>query len=156
MSQPWFLPSRDFLSGGSKTEPGNNAWWNVSNRVREVNAALCAVSSECDCTWVGVERSGEGGLGQRIGWQLSGPCLQQGSGRHGTGNEIFLFLFLARWKRFESGWRGADELKMGTSFSWVLISWWIINTLLLDVDRSGRVCFYGLSEICIWILEFLL
>lgn len=61
--------------------------------MRDANPALFAVCSGCDYNWVGVEKSGEGGLDQRIRWQLSGPCLQQGSGRQGTGNEIFLLLF---------------------------------------------------------------
>ena len=113
-------------------------------------------------------------------WQLSGSCLQQGSGRLGTGNEIFLWLFLPDGKDFESGWgeltppqkrkRGRWN-RNGYLLSWMLVLnfirklWWIMGILLLYVDRSGwmlstvigkNIYLQGLYKIFILILECLL
>ena len=112
-------------------------------------------------------------------WQLSGSCLQQGSGRLGTGNEIFLWLFLPDGKDFESGWGELTKKKKergwwnrnGYLLSWMLVLnfirklWWIMGILLLHVDRSGwmlstmigkNMYLQGLYKICILILECLL
>jgi len=112
-------------------------------------------------------------------WQLSGSCLQQGSGRLGTGNEIFLWLFcqmekilkvdegsLLKKKKRRGWWNRNSYL-----LSWVLVLnfirklWWIMGILLLYVDRSGwmlstvigkNMYLQGLYKICILILECLL
>ena len=111
-------------------------------------------------------------------WQLSGSCLQQGSGRLGTGNEIFLWLFCQMEKilkvdagsllkkKKKRGWWNRNSYLL----SWMLVLnfirklWWIMGILLLYVDRSGwmlstvigkNMYLQGLYKICILILECL-
>lgn len=111
-------------------------------------------------------------------WQLSGSCLQQGSGR--LAQEMRFFCdFFARWKRFWKWMRGAYQKKKkkergwwnrnGYLLSWMLVLnfirklWWIMGILLLYVDRSGWMLstvienmYLRLYKICILILECLL
>lgn len=118
------------------------------NVVREVNTELYEFRSGWDYSWVSEGREIKWGLDQRIRWQLSEPWLQQGSGRPGTGNEIFFCTFLpygkdlrvveGAYKKKRCWWnRNVCRLSWMMVLNLIRRLWWIMGILLLYVDRSG-------------------